>query len=72
MRSEEITICLVGSVERVERVEELLLEPFLALHELDVVDEQHVDVAVAALERLAVVLVRMASTYSLRKVSVET
>ena len=41
---------LVRPVERVERVEELLLESFLALHELDVVDEQHVDVAVAALE----------------------
>ena len=42
---------LVGAVEGVERVEELLLEPFLALHELDVVDHQHVDLAVAALER---------------------
>ena len=41
---------LVGPVQRVERVEELLLESFLAFHELDVVDQQHVDVAVAALE----------------------
>ena len=41
---------LVGTVQRVERVEELLLQTFLALHELDVVDQQHVDVAVAALE----------------------
>ena len=32
-------------------MEELLLEPLLAFHELDVVDEQHVGVAVAALER---------------------
>ena len=31
-------------------MEELLLEPLLALHELDVVDEQHVDVAVSPLE----------------------
>ena len=41
---------LVRSVQRVEGVEELLLEAFLALHELDVVDEQDVHVAVAALE----------------------
>ena len=40
----------VGAVERVERVEELLLEALLVLHELDVVDEQHVALAVAALE----------------------
>ena len=39
-------------VQRVERVEELLLDPLLALDELDVVDEQHVVVAVAALEPL--------------------
>ena len=39
-------------VEGVERVEELLLDPFLALDELDVVDEQHVVVAVAPLEAL--------------------
>jgi len=41
---------LAGPVQGVEGVEELLLEPFLALHELDVVDEQCVDVAVAVLE----------------------
>ena len=41
---------LVGVVEGVERVEELLLGLGLALQELDVVDQQHVDVAVAALE----------------------
>ena len=42
-----------GLVERVERVEQLLLEPFLAFDELDVVDEQHVGrVAVLATERL--------------------
>ena len=40
----------VGLVQGVEGVEELLLELFLALHELDVVDEQHVDLAVAPLE----------------------
>ena len=32
-------------------MEELLLDAFLALDELDVVDQQHVDVAVAAFER---------------------
>ena len=40
----------VGLVERVEGVEELLLEALLALHELDVVDQQDVDLAVAPLE----------------------
>ena len=40
----------VGLVEVVEGVEELLLGLLLALDELDVVDQQHVDVAVAALE----------------------
>ena len=40
---------LVGTVQRVERVEELFLQPFFAFHELDVVDE-HVDVAIPALE----------------------
>ena len=37
-----------GLIERVEGVEELLLGVLLALEELDVVDQQHVDVAVAA------------------------
>jgi hypothetical protein len=41
---------LVGVVEGVEGVEELLLGLGLPLQELDVVDEEHVDVAVAALE----------------------
>ena len=41
---------LVGVVQRVEGVEELLLGLLLALQELDVVDQQDVDVAVAALE----------------------
>ena len=36
-----------GLVQRVEGVEELLLGLRLALEELDVVDEQHVDAAVA-------------------------
>ena len=36
-------ICLLRLVERVERVEELLLRRFLAGDELDVVDEQQVD-----------------------------
>jgi len=36
---------LVGVVQRVEGVEELLLDAFLALDELDVVDQQHIDVA---------------------------
>src|SRR6476661_8142084 len=39
-------------VERVEGVEELVLGVPLALEELDVVDQQHVEVAVAALELL--------------------
>ena len=39
-------------MEEVERVEELLLRAFLAFHELDVVDEEHIAVvAEAALER---------------------
>ena len=38
------------AVEVVEGVEELLLERFFVLHELDVVDEQDVALAVAALE----------------------
>ena len=37
-------------MQRVEGVEELLLGPRLALEELDVVDQQHVDVAEAGLE----------------------
>ena len=41
---------LVGVVQRVEGVEELLLRLLLALEELDVVDQEHVDVAVAALQ----------------------
>ena len=40
-------------MQEVEGVEELLLGSFLALHELDVVDEQYVAVvAVATLERV--------------------
>ncbi len=51
---------LVRVVQRVEGVEELLLDAFLALDELDVVDEQYVDVAITALERrLAVVAQRV-------------
>jgi hypothetical protein len=41
---------LAGVVQRVEGVEELFLRPFLVLQELDVVDQQHVHVAVAAPE----------------------
>ena len=37
-------------MERVEGVEELLLRLLLVLQELDVIDEQHVDVAVAGAE----------------------
>ena len=40
----------VRFVQGVEGVEELLLQSFLALHELDVIDEQDVDLAVAPLE----------------------
>src|SRR5581483_7841917 len=39
-------------VERVERVEELFLDPLLVLEELDVVDQQYVVGAVALLEAL--------------------
>ena len=41
---------LGGALEVVVRVEELLLESLFALHELDVVDEQDVAVAIAPLE----------------------
>ena len=41
-----------GLIERVEGVEELLFGGGLALEELDVVDQQHVDVAVGGLEGL--------------------
>ena len=41
---------LLRVVQRVERVEELVLRAFLARDELDVVDEQHVDAAVALAE----------------------
>ena len=44
---------LVRVVQRVEGVEELLLRALAVLQELDVVDQQDVDVAVAALERAA-------------------
>ena len=37
-------------MEAVEGVEKLLLEAFFSFHELNVIDEQNVDVAVAALE----------------------
>ena len=51
---------LVRVVEGVEGVEELFLRTFFALQELDVVDEQDVDVAVAPLEGdLAVVAQRV-------------
>ncbi len=41
---------LLRVVERVEGVEELGLRAFLAGEELDIVDEQHVDVAIALAE----------------------
>ena len=47
---------LVRVVQRIERVEELLLGPFAVLQELDVVDQQDVDVAVPALERAGLVV----------------
>ena len=59
------------AVELVERVEELLLELLGALEELDVVDEQHVEVAVAALERRHRLRADR-STNSFMNVSVET
>lgn len=58
-------------MQRVEGVEELFLDTFLALDELNVVDEQHVDVAIAALEgHLAVVAQQLMK--SLVNSSVET
>jgi hypothetical protein len=47
---------LLRFVQRVERVEELLLGLFFALEELDVVDQENVDVpvAIAELDRLVV------------------
>jgi len=42
---------LIGVVQRVEGVEELtFLDALFAFDELDVIDEQHVDIAIAALE----------------------
>ena len=55
-------------VEGVEGVEELVLGVPLALEELDVVDEQHVEIAIAALELLRP-LERRAPTNSLVKPS---
>ena len=49
-RSLESTIWLPARVELVEGVEELVLGPRLALEELDVVDQQRADLAVALLE----------------------
>ena len=49
-----------GRVQRVERVEELLLGLGLALEELDVVDEQDVDAAVGGLEGVDAVVVERA------------
>lgn len=47
-------------MQRVEGVEELFLDTFLALDELNVIDKQHVDVAIAALKgHLAVVAQRV-------------
>ncbi len=59
------------AVQVVERVEELLLELLGALEELDVVDEQHVDLAVPRLNA-GMPLERIASTNSFIIVSVET
>ena len=51
-RSEREHDLRAGLVERVEGMEELLLEALLALEELHVVDQQQVVVAVALLEAL--------------------
>ena len=51
-RSEREDDLAAGLVERVEGVEELLLDPLLVLEELHVVDQQQVVVAVALLEAL--------------------
>ena len=47
---------LLRLVERVERVEELFLRPLLAGDELDVVEQQRVDGAIAVAERLHLVV----------------
>ena len=47
-RSDEMHDLAAGLVERVEGVEELLLDPLLALEELHVVDQQHVVVCGSA------------------------
>jgi hypothetical protein len=41
---------LIGVVQGVEGVEELLLDTFFALDELNIVDQQHIDIPVTALE----------------------
>src|SRR5204862_942234 len=51
---------LARPVERVERVDELLLGLRLSLQGLDVVDEEGVDAAVAAFERLGTGLAQAA------------
>jgi hypothetical protein len=67
-RQHELATALV---ERVERVEELLLGLLAVLQELDVVDQEHVDLAVAALE-LGRGVERMDSMNWFRKVSLVT
>ncbi len=69
---EDSTICLLALCSELNVWKNSSCKLLLALHELDVVDQQHVDVAIAALELGDGVLVRMPSTYSLRNVSVET
>ena len=49
-RSEEMTICLLALCSVLKVWKNSSWVPLLALQELDVVDQQHVDVAVAALE----------------------
>ena len=41
---------VIGLVQGIERMEELFLCTFLALQELDVIDDEHVQIAVATLE----------------------
>ena len=43
-------------MQRVERMEELFLEPLLTGNELDVIDEEHIDVAVTTSKRAGGVL----------------
>ena len=70
-RSEVITICLLALCSVLKVWKNSSCVCFLPSQELDVVDEQHVDLAVAALERLAALSSRIALMNSLVNSSLE-